>query len=584
MDNREVARLLEEIATLLELKGENPFKSRAYQNAARAVDALEEEVAVLVESGRLAGAAGIGPSIADKLTELVRTGRLAAIEELRREVPAGLREMISVPGLGPKRARALHDALGIGSLADLEQACRDGRIEELKGFGARTQELILAGIALRRRVRDRRLLSEADAAAAALTAAVARTPGIGRMSVAGSLRRRRETIKDIDIVVASSDAEAVMEAFTSYAEVETIIARGPTRSSVRLTAGIQADLRVVTEAEYPFALLYFTGSKAHNIGMRGRALKMGLKLNEYGLFAGDTPVECTSEEAIYERLGLGYVPPELREDLGELAAAERGTLPELVTQGDLAGIFHVHSTWSDGTDTIATLARAARDRGYRYLGISDRVRPTSDGDVETEPRLGPDELAAQRAEILALQGEMDDFQILHGLEVDILPDGRLDCPASILTELDFVIAAVHSAHDQDLATMTARLERAVADPHTTILGHPTGRRIFARDAAAIDLGRVLGACREHGVAIEVSGDPERLDLDWLGCRRAHDAGCTVVLNPDARSAEGLANTVFALATARRGWIEAREVMNARSWDGGSRLAITQRGRTGGRST
>ncbi|HWN82751.1 MAG TPA: helix-hairpin-helix domain-containing protein, partial [Candidatus Udaeobacter sp.] len=509
MDNREVARLLEEIATLLELKGENPFKSRAYQNAARAVDALEEEVAALVETGRLAGAPGIGPGITVKLTELVRTGRMAVLEDLRRDVPRGLREMVQVPGLGPKRARAIHEALGIDSLAELAQACRDDRLKDLKGFGAKTQESILAGIARRALARERRLLSEADASAAAIVEAVGRTAGINRISIAGSLRRRRETIKDIDIVVSSTNPTAVMEAFVTYGDVEGIIARGPTRSSVRLWGGIQVDLRVVTEDEYPFALLYFTGSKAHNIGMRAKAQRMGLKLNEYGLFDGETPVPCDSEPAIYQHLGYAWVAPELREDTGELLAAEEGTLPKLVAVEDLQGILHVRSTWSDGTDSIADLARAARERGFRYLGLADRAR--SSAPDATAVGLGPAEVAAQRQEIARVEAEVGGIQILQGLEVDILPDGRLDASDVLLGELDFVIAAARTHLDQDQETMTARLERAIAHPHTTILAHPTGRRLFEREPAAVDLNRVLGGCREHRVAIEVSGDPERLD-------------------------------------------------------------------------
>jgi DNA polymerase (family X) len=579
MDNREVARLLEETATLLELKGENPFKSRAYQNAARAVDALEEEVTALVESGRLAGSTGIGPGIAEKLTDFVRTGRFAALEDLRREVPAVLRAMVRVPGLGPKRARAIHEALKVDSLEDLERACVEDRIKELKGFGAKIQEAILSGIALQRSRRERRLLSEADLAAQAVVAAIRQAPDIHQLSVAGSLRRRRETIKDIDIVVASTNPAPVMEVFTGHAGVEAIIAHGGTRSSVRLAGGIQVDLRVVSDDEYPFALLYFTGSKAHNIGMRGRALKKGLKLNEYGLFAGETAIPCAGEPEIYRQLGLDWVPPELREDTGELAAAESGTLPRLVTAGDLAGTVHVRSTWSGGRDDIATLARATRERGHRYLGLADRARSSGAGD---EGGLDADEVAAQRREIEQVRAAMGDFHILQGLEVDLLADGRLDCSEQVLASLDFVIAAPRVV-EADPETLTARLERAIADPHTTILAHPTGRRIFARDAAAFDLGRVLAACRERGVAVGVSGNPERLDLDWLGCRRAHDVGCTVALCADADSAAELTHTVFALDTARRGWIEGREVMNARDWEGLSIQATAPPGRTGGRS-
>ncbi len=560
MDNRQVARLLEEIATLLELKGENPFKTRAYQNAARAVDALDESVAELVAGGRLIESAGIGTGIAEKITELVQSGQLAYAEGLRREVPAGLLEMVRIPGLGPKRARAIYDALAVASLEDLERACREDRLKSLKGFGAKTQTNILAGIALRMRARERRLLSEAEREAEAVVAAVRENAAIQRLSVAGSVRRRRETIKDIDIVVSSMDPAPVMAAFTEFNGVETILARGSTKSSVRLASGIQVDLRVVSEAEFPFALLYFTGSKAHNIGLRGRALRMGLKLNEYGLFAGDTLIPCHTEDDVYQRLGLAPIPPELREDTGELAAAERGELPRLVDRNDLRGLLHVHSTWSGGADSIADLARAARDRGYHYLGFADRPRD------DQRELLAGEEFRRRQAEIRTAAAEIGDLRLLHGLEVDILPDGELDCPESILEQLDFVIAAVHSDYDQGAPAMTARLRRAVENRFTTILGHPTARLLFARDPCALDLGEVLAACAEQGVAVEVNGDPRRLDLDWMGCRRARDAGCMVAIDVGAQAAAELEHVSFALGTARRGWIEAEQVMNTRDWE------------------
>jgi DNA polymerase (family 10) len=559
MDNRQVARLLEEIATLLELKGENPFKTRAYQNAARAVDALEESVADLVAAGRLIESAGIGSGIAEKITELVQSGRLTYAEGLRREVPAGLLEMVRIPGLGPKRARAIYDALAVASLEDLERACREDQLKDLKGFGAKTQTNILAGIALRMRARERRLLSEAEREAEAVVAAVRECPGIQRLSVAGSLRRRRETIKDIDIVVSSSDPAPVMAAFTAFNGVETVVARGGTKSSVRLASGMQVDLRVVSEAEFPFALLYFTGSKAHNIGLRGRALRMGLKLNEYGLFAGDTLIPCHTEEDVYKRLGLALIPPELREDTGELAAAERGELPRLVDREDLRGLLHVKSTWSGGSDSIADLAGAARARGYRYVGFADRADEKRE--LLTEPGF-----RARQAEIRAAAAAGGGCQLLHGLEVDILAGGELDCPESILAELDFVIAAVHSDYDQSAPAMTARLKRAVANRFTTILGHPTSRLIFARDPSAMDLAEVLAACAEQGVAVEVNGDPRRLDLDWMGCRRAREAGCLVAIDAGAHAALELEQVAFGLGTARRGWIEAEQVMNTNDWD------------------
>jgi DNA polymerase (family X) len=575
MDNRQVARLLEEIATLLELKGENPFKTRAYQNAARAMDALDESVIELVAGGRLTESAGIGAGIAEKITELVQSGRLAYAEGLRREVPPGLLEMVRIPGLGPKRARAIYEALAIASLEDLERACREDQLKPLKGFGAKIQTNILAGIALRMRARERRLLSDGEREAEAVVATVREAAGIQRLSVAGSLRRRRETIKDIDIVVSSGDPAPVMAAFTAHPGVEAVLARGNTKSSVRLASGIQVDLRVVTEAEFPFALLYFTGSKAHNIGLRGRALRMGLKLNEYGLFAGDTLIPCLTEDDVYRRLGLAPIPPELREDTGELAAAERGELPELVDGGDLRGLLHVHSTWSGGADSIADLARAARDRGYRYLGFADHARGGG-GDL-----LAGEGFRQRQAEIRTAAAEVGDLKLLHGLEVDILPDGGLDCPESILAELDFVIAAVHSDYEQSAPAMTARLKRAVENRFTTILGHPTSRLLFARDACALDLAEVLAACAENGVAIEVNGDPRRLDLDWMGCRRARDLGCTLAIDAGAHAAAELDHVVFGLGTARRGWIEAEQVMNTRDWEAIS--AAKQHRNVGGRS-
>jgi DNA polymerase (family 10) len=556
MDTKEVARVLTEIATLLELKGENPFKSRAYANAARAIEALDGDLVDLVQGERLRGVSGIGQGIAEKIRELVISGHLGYHDELKAVIPPGLVEMLRIPGFGPRRAKTVYEELGIRTIEELEHSCRENRLAALKGFGSRSQENILRGIALVKRYRERTLLADAEDQARVVVAAIETVAGIQRLSIAGSLRRRRETIKDIDIVVASPDPEPVMTAFVGCAGVDAVLARGPTKSSVRLGSGLQVDLRVVSDLEFPFALLYFTGSKQHNIAMRGRALRRGLKLNEYGLFEGDTALPCPGEAAIFERLGLAYIPPELREDQGEIEAAEAGTLPRLIEPGDLEGIFHNHSTWSDGRDTIERLALAAREAGYRYIGISDHSQSA------TYARgLTPDRIAAQHEEIDRLNRDLGGIRILKGIEADILPDGGLDYPDAVLAGFDFVVAAVHTALNQTAEEMTRRIVTAIANPYTTILGHPTGRLLLARDGYELDLTRVIEACVRHGVAIEVNASPQRLDLDGPGCRRAHEAGCRVAISPDAHAVEGLADVRFGVDTARRGWIEPGDVLN-----------------------
>jgi len=561
MDKKEVARVLAEIATLLELKGENPFKSRAYLNAARTIEALDADLDELLREGRLLEVENIGQGIAERINELVTSGRLGYYEDLKTAIPSGMVEMLRIPGLGPKRAKAVCDALGIGTLGELEYACHENRLAELKGFGTKSQENILKNIAFLKQFRERHLLSEGQVQAETVVAAIRRAPGIVRWSVAGSLRRRRETIKDIDIVVSSPDPEPVMFVFCEHVGVETVIARGPTKSSVRLRGGIQVDLRVVDDSQFPFALLYFTGSKEHNIALRGRALKMGLKLNEYGLFEGDTLLPCPTEEAIYERLGLALIPPELREDTGEIEASERGELPHLVEEGDLQGIFHNHSNWSDGKNSIEQMAHAAQAAGYAYMGLSDHSQTAAyAGGLTIE------EVRQQQEEIDGLNARRLGIHILRGIESDILPDGSLDYPDDVLAAFDFVIASVHSGFLISEAEMTRRIVKAVENPYTTILGHPTGRLLLARDGYAVDIDQVLEACIQHEVAIEVNANPHRLDINWHQCRRAHEAGCRVSINPDAHAVQGIADVVFGIGTARRGWIEPREVLNALSLD------------------
>ncbi len=559
MDRKEVARVLSEIATLLELKGENPFRSRAYVNAARAIEALEGDLEELVREGRLKEVESIGQGLAEKIGELVSTGRLGAYDALKAEIPAGLMEMLRIPGLGPKRAKAVFDALGIQSVGELEYACHENRLVELKGFGLKSQENLLRGIAYLKKFRERHLLSEAERQAEAVVTAVRKAPGVARLSIAGSLRRRRETIKDIDIVVSSPQPEPIMAAFTEFEGVETVVARGPTKSSVRLRDGIQVDLRVVQDAEFPFALLYFTGSKQHNIALRARALKMGLKLNEYGLFERETLLAAASEEEIFGRLGLAPIAPELREDTGEIEAAEQGELPGLVAPGDLQGIFHTHSTWSDGKNSIEQMALAARDAGYSYIGLSDHSQSAT-----YAHGLTIDEVRQQHDEIDRLNQRLTGIRILKGIEADILADGSLDYPEEVLHSFDFVVASIHSGFGATEKEMTERMVKAIENPATTIIGHPTGRLLLARDGYPVDLDRVIDACLKHGVSIEVNANPHRLDIDWAQCRRAHEAGCRVAINPDAHDVDGLADVAYGIDTARRGWIEAGDVLNARS--------------------
>ena len=553
---KDVIRILEEIGVLLELKGESPFKSIAYSNAARQLETLEEDLDALVQRGGLTSIKGIGDALSKKITELVTTGRLEYYEKLKASVPPGHLEMLRIPGLGPKKIRALHAKLSIETLGELEYACLENRLVELPGFGARTQQKILSGIEQLKRYKERHLCSEALEAAVPLLGKLQGHPGVVSASLAGSLRRGNETVKDIDLLAATGDPAALSAWFASLPEAESVIARGNTKVSVFLKAGINADLRIVSPGEFPFALHHFTGSKEHNVAMRGRAKQLGLKMNEYGLFRDDALLTCRSEEEVFAALGLAWVPPELRENMGEIEAAETGEMPSLVQMQDIRGIFHIHTTASDGSSPLEAVVEAAKTLGLEYIGITDHSESAF-----YAGGLTPEQIREQHRVIDELNRKNPAFRIFKGIEADILPDGRLDYDDATLESFDFVIAAVHSHFGMSEEEMTKRILKALENRHTTILAHPTGRLLLAREPYALDLERVIDAAAGRGKVIELNANPHRLDLDWRHCKYAKRQGARIAVNPDAHHVEGLADMRYGLNIARKGWLEAPDIIN-----------------------
>ncbi len=559
MDNKTIEATLLEIARILDLKGENPFKVRAYENAARAVASLEEDVATLVKEERLKHIPGIGASIREKVLELCGSGKLAYLEELRAGIPPGVFDIMKVQGMGPKKTKLLWEQLGVTSLEELEKACRDDRIAHLKGFGKKTQDKILSGLALLARTRDRVLRAEARPEARRLAEALRAVEGVERVEIAGSLRRGRETVRDVDILVGSAKAEPVMEAFAAHPDVADIIGRGPTKTSVHVHSGLQVDVRVVPPESFACALAYFTGSKEFNVHLRQLALDQGYTLNEYSLrpLDGTPPPVLRTEAELFAKLGLAYVEPELRENTGEVDAARQGTLPELVAASDIQGVLHVHTTWSDGVGSVEDMVAEAEELGYRYVGISDHSQA-----ARYANGLSPERLRAQREEVEAARAAHPGVLVLHGVECDIMTDGSLDLPDDCLASLDFVIASVHTELGMERDRMTARLVRAVSHPLVRVLGHPLGRRLLEREASQFDWEPVLEAALKNGVAIEVNGQPQRLDADWIHIRRIRARGVKLCLNPDAHSQGGLDDARrHALVEARRGWAARGDVVN-----------------------
>jgi len=575
MDKKIVAEILEEIGTLLELKGENPFKSRAYFNAARAIESLEQDLDMLVKSGELGKVKGIGQALNEKITELVTTGRLEYYEKLKSEFPSGLMDLLRVPGLGPKKVKVLHEKLGIANIGELEYACNENRLLELDGFGERSQEKILQGIQYLKKSHGLFLFNVAWEEAQALEAALRGHKMIRRISIAGSLRRRKEIIKDIDLVVSTQDSDAVMDFFTTLPQVEVITAKGDTKASVILKSGIAADLRTVSDMEFPYALHHFTGSKEHNIAMRARAQRMGLKMNEYGLFRekDNHLIPCKDEEAIFNAVGLAYIQPELREDMGEIAAAEPGGggLPDLLEEDEIHGVFHTHSTYSDGNASLEEMVKTAIRLGYEYIGVSDHSKS-----AYYAHGLKEDDIKKQHAEIDGLQKKYKDITIFKGTEADILADGSVDYSDEVLASFDFVIASIHSRFNMTEEEMTRRIVKAMSNPYVTMLGHATGRLLLAREGYSINMPKVIEAARRYSVIIEINANPHRLDLDWRFGKLAKERGVKVSINPDAHSSEGLRDVAYGVGIARKGWLGARDVVNSMGRDEMERFLQTRK--------
>jgi len=557
VQNPDVARLLDETADLLEIKGENPFRVRAYRNAARTVRDLPEPLADLVSAGRdLADYPGIGADLAGKIATIVTTGSLPLHRELERSVPPGLLALLRIPGLGPKRVRVLHDRLGIRTAAALHRALDAGRLAGLRGFGPKLAANIRAGLGLAERSERRMLLPEAEASAVALERYLGSLPGVSRVAVAGSYRRRRETVGDLDVLLTAPDPAEAIGRLAEYPEVAKVLAQGPTRATVRLAGGVQVDLRAVPPESYGAALLYFTGSKAHNLELRALAQSRHLKLNEYGLFRGARRVAGATEEEVYRTLGLDWIPPELREARGEIALARTHRLPRLVTLDQVRGDLQMHTTASDGQSGVAELARAAEARGYEYIAVTDHSRR-----VTMAHGLDPRRLRAQWRAIDAWNRAHEGLTVLKSVEVDILETGALDLPDDVLAEADYVVAALHYGTRQRARDITRRLVAAARHPWVDAIGHPTGRLLGKREAYELDFDALARAAADAGCLLEINGQPERLDLPDTLAAAARARGVRFVLSTDSHQPAHLAFMRYAVDVARRAGLERSDVVN-----------------------
>lgn len=556
MDRKEIAHILEECGTLLELKGENPFRCNAYRNAARAVLQIEGDIAEQVASGKLAKVKGIGDAMGKKIIEYVETGRIVFHDELVAEIPSGLVDMLSISGFGPKRIHQVYTELGIDTIEKLKTGIEDGRILELKGFGDKLGKKILEGIAFLDKTGKRVLLPVAMEVANELRSWIEGHPAVQRMEVCGSLRRQRETIADVDLLVSSDDPAPIMQKFIEHPGVAAILGQGPTKSSVLFKSGVQADLRVVSDQQFPFALHYFTGSKEHNVVMRARAQSYGLKLNEYELAGEGKSVECKNEADIFRALDLDYIPPELREDTGEIDAAAKHLLPALIERSDITGVFHCHTNASDGGATLKEMAEAAKTNGLTYLGLADHSQS-----AVYARGLEPHRVKEQWKQIDAYNANSKDFHLFKGIESDILADGSLDYDEEMLEQFDYVVASVHLPMNMTEPQMTERVIRAIRNPYCTMLGHGTGRLLLQRESYPIDMEAVLKEAAKNRVMVEINANPRRLDIDWLFAKRAKALGVMVVINPDAHSTQGIADVDFGVMVARRGWLSKENVFN-----------------------
>jgi DNA polymerase (family 10) len=576
MDKAQVSAILEEIALLLELKGENPFKALAYTKAARALDTFDGDLVRLVKEDRLKELPGLGDALRQKVTTLVTTGKLEYYETLRASVPEGLLALTEIPALGPKKIRALHEKLGITTVAELEAAARNRKVRGLPGFGAKTEEKILAGIEQSRAYSGLFRYADIWAQAEEIREALRAHEDVAQVALAGSMRRGREVIKDLDFVASSRNPGAVMDYFVALSGVKQVTGHGPTKSSVVFENGIAADLRVVSDLEFASALHHFTGSKEHNVALRQRAIAQGKKMSEWGLFEippgakkgakvrvdeKDKPegklIPCRTEDELFAALGLQYIPPELRENLGEIEAAVKGEIPRLVEWTQLRGTFHCHTNWSDGRNTLAEMAGEARELGLEYLGIADHSKSSVQANG-----LNEDRLAEQIGLIAKLNKQLaGDFHVFTGSEVDILKDGRLDFGDDVLKQLDYAVASVHNVMNQEEDEMTARVIRAMENEYVTMLGHPTGRLLLVREASRINLEKIIDAAARTGTWIELNCSSHRMDLDWRWWHRARDRGVKCVINPDAHHISQFATLRHGVTMARKGWLRREDVLN-----------------------
>ena len=570
MDKSKVCDILDEVGTLLELKGENPFKCRAFHNAARVLAGVTDDIKILVESGDIRKIKGIGESTAKIISDLVSTGRSPDHEILKKGFPHGIFDIMKLQGLGPKKVALLYRNKNISSIDDLENAAKTGSLEKLEGFGKKTEENILLSIEQFRKHASRFHINVAENAAQSVFTVLKSHQGVIRAEIAGSLRRRKETIGDIDIVVSAEkkDIRAIMTAFTTHSNVERVTGQGETKSSVILNAGINCDLRIVDDKEFPFTLNYFTGSKEHNVRIRSIARDYGWTLNEYGFSAiennekGSKPkklVKCMSESDIYRAIGLDYVEPELREDLGEIDAAKSGKLPKLVAYEDVRGTFHCHTNYSDGQNTLSEMAAGAQKLGWEYLGIADHSKIASYANGLTEDRV-----KKQIKEIDSLNEKFKNFRLFKGTEVDILTNGDLDFQDKVLASFDYVVASIHSNFKMSEADMSKRVLKALKNKHVTMLGHLTGRLLLERVGYSLNQTEIINAAADHGKAIEINAHPMRLDLDWRMVKYAISKGVMIVINPDAHVVDGLTDVRYGIGIARKGWCETKDVLNTKS--------------------
>ena len=555
VQNAEIAAMFDQTADLLDIKGENQFRVRAYHRAARTIEGLPQSVRSMLSAGAdLTELPGIGNDLAGKIADIVKTGHFGLLDQLKKKLPGELGEMAALPGLGPKRVKLLYEKLKVRTLDDLRRAIKTGQLHELRGFGPVIQKKLAA--ALKKPVVVKRFkLAVAEAEAEAL---VTFLRDGGRVVVAGSYRRRRDTVGDLDILVTSDRGPTVGDKLVGYDNVAEVLAHGPTRTTVVLRSGLQVDARAVPEQSYGAALMYFTGSKAHNIALRALANERDWKLNEYGLFSGKRRIAGASEEEVYKKLGLAYIPPELREDRGEIALAKANQLPHLVTSADIRGDLHVHSDWTDGTASIEAMAVAARTRGYAYIALTDHSRR-----VAMAHGLDPARLSRQIREVDKLNEKFKGFTVLKGIEVDILKDGSLDLPDSILSRLDVVVASVHSFFDLSREAQTERMVRAMQNNHVSIIGHPTGRLLGEREPYDIDMDQVIAAARDLGCALEINAEPDRLDLNDIHSHAAKSKGVKLAISTDAHSVNHYQYIRFGIDQARRGWLTADDVINTR---------------------